>query len=141
MSTSIENALAGLPHKAPFRFLNEITAISPNGGEGVWRVDGAEPFFKGHFPDAPIVPGVLITEAAAQLAGVVAMARLGMSGRGMLVMSNVRFKKHVEPPAEIRLEVMGDRVMGSIHLFDFKASVGDDVCAQGEVGLSLDASA
>ena len=136
---SSEDPLDGLPHGEPFRFLDSIDLVESEKGEGVWIVRGDEDFLRGHFPGRPLVPGVLITEAAAQLAGVVARARfVGTDIRGMLVLSEARFKRPVEPPAEIQLSISGSRVIGSIHLFDFTATQQGLVCAEGIVGLQME---
>jgi 3-hydroxyacyl-[acyl-carrier-protein] dehydratase len=72
-------ALALLPHGPEFRFLDRLTRLDPGiEGEGEYRVRGDEPFLRGHFPGAPIFPGVLLVEAAAQLAGVVAQSDPGL---------------------------------------------------------------
>jgi 3-hydroxymyristoyl/3-hydroxydecanoyl-(acyl carrier protein) dehydratase len=66
-------ALDMLPHGAEFRFLDRLIRLDPGKtGEGEYRVRGDEPFLRGHFPGAPIMPGVLLIEAAAQLSGIVA---------------------------------------------------------------------
>jgi 3-hydroxyacyl-[acyl-carrier-protein] dehydratase len=66
-------ALNSLPHGAEFRFLDRLTALHPGkSGVGEYQIRGDEPFLKGHFPGDPMFPGVLLLEAAAQLAGVVA---------------------------------------------------------------------
>lgn len=68
-------ALARLPHGAEFRFLDKLVRLEPgSAGEGEYLVRGDEPFLRGHFPDEPLFPGVLLVEAAAQLAGVVAQS-------------------------------------------------------------------
>ena len=68
-----EKALTQLPHGTEFRFIDALTALDPGkSGSGEYRVRGTEPFLKGHFPGEPLFPGVLLLEAAAQLAGVVA---------------------------------------------------------------------
>ncbi|MCU0787646.1 MAG: beta-hydroxyacyl-ACP dehydratase [Verrucomicrobia bacterium] len=70
---SLADALKCLPHGTGFRFLDRLTALNPGkSGEGEYLIRGDEPFLKGHFPGNPIFPGVLLLEAAAQLAGVVA---------------------------------------------------------------------
>jgi 3-hydroxyacyl-[acyl-carrier-protein] dehydratase len=72
---SLLTALNHLPHGPEFRFLDRLTRLDPGrSGEGEYRVRGDEPFLRGHFPDEPLFPGVLLVEAAAQLAGVVAQS-------------------------------------------------------------------
>ena len=68
-------ALNLLPHGAEFRFIDRLTQLNPGqSGEGEYTVRGDEPFLRGHFPGEPLFPGVLLVEAAAQLAGVVAQS-------------------------------------------------------------------
>jgi 3-hydroxyacyl-[acyl-carrier-protein] dehydratase len=67
-----QDALRHLPHGAEFRFLTRLTALVPGeSGSAEYQISGSEPFLQGHFPGEPIFPGVLLVEAAAQLAGVV----------------------------------------------------------------------
>jgi 3-hydroxyacyl-[acyl-carrier-protein] dehydratase len=71
----IAQALAHLPHGPEFRFLDRLIELTPGvAGVGEYTVRGDEPFLRGHFPGAPLFPGVLLIEAAAQLAGVVAQS-------------------------------------------------------------------
>lgn len=72
---ALEEALRTLPHGPEFRFIDRLLSLTP-GTEGVgeYRVRGDEPFLRGHFPGEPIFPGVLLVEAAAQLAGIVAQS-------------------------------------------------------------------
>jgi 3-hydroxyacyl-[acyl-carrier-protein] dehydratase len=71
----LQRALKLLPHGAEFRFIDRLTELDGGkSGEGVYKVRGDEPFLRGHFPGEPIFPGVLLVEAAAQLAGVVAQS-------------------------------------------------------------------
>ena len=71
----LQRALDLLPHGAEFRFIDRLTKLNPGqSGEGEYQIRGDEPFLRGHFPDEPIFPGVLLVEAAAQLAGVVAQS-------------------------------------------------------------------
>ena len=71
-----------LPHRPPFRFVTELRCVDPSAFEAVWSVSGEEDFFRGHFPGEPIVPGVLITEALAQTAGLHLLSREGGGSHG-----------------------------------------------------------
>jgi 3-hydroxyacyl-[acyl-carrier-protein] dehydratase len=71
----LSTALAHLPHGPEFRFIDRLTALDPGkSGTGEYTVRGDEPFLRGHFPGDPLLPGVLLIEAAAQLAGTVAQS-------------------------------------------------------------------
>jgi len=79
MSDPLTQALAALPHGPEFRFLDQVTALDPGrSGSGEYRVRGDEAFLRGHFPGDPLLPGVLLVEIAAQLAGVVAQSDPGL---------------------------------------------------------------
>jgi 3-hydroxyacyl-[acyl-carrier-protein] dehydratase len=126
--------LAVLPHREPFRFLTRINQIRENElGEGVWSVTGQEPFFTGHFPGQPLVPGVLIAEAMAQLCGLVGPAS---STQGKLVHIDVRFDRPVSPPAEIVVRCRHLRYVGELQQFEASAMVNDAVVARGMLALS-----
>src|SRR5439155_8576387 len=75
MNDPLANALQHLPHGPEFRFVDHLLALEPGkSGVGEYRVRGDEPFLRGHFPRQPLFPGVLLLEAAAQLAGAVAQS-------------------------------------------------------------------
>ncbi len=126
--------LAQLPHRDPFRFVSRINSIKRGeAGEGVWALAGNEPFFAGHFPNQPLVPGVLIAEALAQLSGLVGPSD---GKQGKLVHVDVRFDQSVAPPAELILRSKCLRTVGGLELFEVSASVGNDVVARGMLTLS-----
>ena len=137
-SSSSEQALTQLPHGPEFRFVTRVTSNKPGeNAEGVWELKGDEPFFKGHFPNNPLVPGVLIAEALAQISGFASPA----SGKGgKLAHVDVRFSRPVPPPATVNLKSKLSRVMGDLQQFDVVATVGNDEVASGTITLYRPAS-
>jgi 3-hydroxyacyl-[acyl-carrier-protein] dehydratase len=133
---SLEAALARLPHREPFRFITRLVALEPGrAGEAVWSVRGGEGFFEGHFPGDPIVPGVLICEALAQLSGLVGLHGSGAVA-GRLAHTDVRFDGSVRPPAEIILRAAQIRALGQLRQFEVMALVGEEVVARGQLTLA-----
>jgi 3-hydroxyacyl-[acyl-carrier-protein] dehydratase len=133
------NALDSLPHQPPFRFIDELLELEPGvRATGLWRVSESDDFFRGHFPQRPIVPGVLIAEALAQLAGVVAFSENGRSDArpALLAQINVKFQRGISPPAEIHLEAMLAREMSGLFLFDVRATVSGEPAASGTLVLA-----
>lgn len=127
-----------LPHRPPFRFVTEVLCVDPSAFEAVWNVSGEEDFFRGHFPSEPVVPGVLLTEALAQTAGLYLLSREAKGPHsGMLVQSEIRFRKPVHPPARISLRVTDEGSLGSLHRFDVRALVGEALVAQGTIVLAV----
>ncbi len=137
--------IAYLPHSEPFLFLNEIISMECGvEGNAVWRVDGNEAFFRGHFAARSVVPGVLIGEALAQLSGIVG-AHAGEprpesradTVPGFLAHVDVRFFKAVEPPASIKLHSTLTRTLGAIRQFEVDACCDGETVARGSLMLSL----
>ena len=138
---SLDDYLNRLPHGPEFRFVSRVTAVQPDvSSAGVWTLSGKEQFFAGHFPGKPIVPGVLIAESLAQLAGMAlpapATATTGKGVDGRLAHVDVRFEQPVAPPAEITLKAKVLRTMGTLTQFEVEASVGQTVVARGTLALS-----
>ena len=93
-SEGFSRALAQLPHGPEFRFVDRLTSLEPGvRGEGEYAVRGDEPFLRGHFPGEPLMPGVLLLEAAAQLAGVVAQSDPGQPPLPGLKLTGLRQAK------------------------------------------------
>jgi 3-hydroxyacyl-[acyl-carrier-protein] dehydratase len=127
--------LQRLPHLNPFRFVSRIVSIQAGErGQGVWAVSGTEAFFAGHFPGRPIVPGVLIAEALAQLSGLVGPDNGSRSGK--LAHVDIRFEQAVIPPADIILNSKLERSMGDLQLFEVSAELGGASIARGTLALS-----
>lgn len=101
------NPLSFLPHGPEFRFIDRLVEIDHGrSGEGEYLVRGDEPFLKGHFPDGPLFPGVLLVEAAAQLAGVVAQcdpAIQPLRGLKLTALRNVKILGTAKPGETIQL--------------------------------------
>lgn len=132
MSSLVADPLDWLPHRPPFRFVSRLDSLEQGvRGTGAWVVRGDEEFFIGHFPGEPVVPGVLIGEALAQLSGIVGMK----DGGGRLAQMDVRFRRAVSPPAEIALRSTLMRTLGAVTMYDVEASVGKDIIAQGTIVL------
>ena len=126
--------LAQLPHGPSFRFITSVDQIKTGeSGQALWSLKGDEPFFVGHFPGNPIVPGVLIAEALAQLSGLVG-ADADSSG-GKLAHIDIRFEQPVAPPAQIQLQSRLVRTMGELQQFDVKASANGNQIASGSLAL------
>ena len=142
-SGSPSNLIDRLPHRQPFLFLSSIESVESGvSGRARWQVRGDEAFFVGHFPGTPIVPGVLIVEALAQLAGLVALQcgdepahGAGEIG-GRLAHVDARFDNVVQPPAVIDLRVSIQRSMGNLFMFDVSAAVDGTVAARGSLTVA-----
>jgi 3-hydroxymyristoyl/3-hydroxydecanoyl-(acyl carrier protein) dehydratase len=106
---------AVLPHREPFLFVDRILELSERRIVGVKRFTPEEPFFKGHFPGRPIVPGVILVEGLAQTMAYFAL-RLKPGGRAFLVgIDKARFRAVVEPGQEVRYEVeIGEERFGML---------------------------
>jgi 3-hydroxyacyl-[acyl-carrier-protein] dehydratase len=128
--------LAQLPHAAPFRFVSSVTSLKAGeSAEGTWNLTGTEDFFRGHFPGNPLVPGVLISEALAQLCGIAGTSSATPGKSGMLAHVDVRFEKPVAPPATIVLRSKLTGTMGALQRFDVAALVNSAVVASGSITL------
>jgi 3-hydroxyacyl-[acyl-carrier-protein] dehydratase len=128
--------LARLPHADPFRFVTKLTDHQPGqSATGIWAVTGKEPFFAGHFPNNPLVPGVLLAEALAQLSGIAGPSTGSPNEQGRLVHVDVRFDASAAPPADILLTSRVTRVMGPLQQFDVSASVNGTTIARGSITL------
>src|SRR5271168_5211743 len=108
MNDATERALASLPHGPEFRFLDRLTVLDPGkSGAGEYKVRGDEPFLKGHFPGQPLLPGVLLVEAAAQLAGTVAQSDPQippMKGLKLTAMRAVKILGTAKPGETVQLQ-------------------------------------
>lgn len=126
--------LSLLPHQPPFRFITRVIEVQPGqSARGIWELNGTEPFFAGHFPGRPIVPGVLIAEALAQLSGLAGPTKHGSQGK--LAKMDLRFEHPVAPPAQITLESSLEAEFGPLQSFTVIARFGELVVARGSITL------
>jgi len=125
-----------IPHRYPFLLVDKVLEIDDGrSGVGVKNVTINEPFFQGHFPGRPVMPGVLIVEAMAQLAGLVMRSRKGSGVRIVILISldNVKFRKMVEPGDQLILEANVKKVRSSIAQVATRALVCGVVVAEADV--------
>ena len=128
--------LSLLPHGPEFRFITKINEVVPGtSARGVWDLTGQEYFFKSHFPNQPIVPGVLIIEALAQLSGLASPSPKGTAGK--IAHVDVRFSQAVSPPAQIELEASVSSTLGELQMCQVIARHSGNVIASGNITLHL----
>ncbi len=137
------NSLGFLPHGPEFRFLDRVLSLTPGkAGAGEYRVRGDEPFLRGHFPGDPILPGVLLIEAAAQLAGVVAQSDPGvapLAGLKLTALRGVKILGAARPGDVVRLEASILGRLGNLVQARARGRVGDTLVLTAELTLSGEA--
>ena len=131
----IRRVMAALPHRYPMLLVDRVESLDPEKGiVAIKAVTINEPFFQGHFPGRPIMPGVLIVEALAQAAGVLAVESLGLAGSGKLVyfmaIEGAKFRQPVEPGVLLKLEVEFVQKRSSVCKFAGRASVDGKLAAE-----------
>ena len=131
----IRQVIAALPHRFPMLLVDRVESLERDASiVAIKAVTINEPFFAGHFPGRPIMPGVLIVEALAQAAGVLAVESLGLAGSGKLVyfmaIEEAKFRMPVEPGVLLRLEVEFVQKRASVCKFAGTARVDGKVAAQ-----------
>lgn len=131
----VADILALIPHRYPMLLIDRVEDLVP--GEratGIKNVTINEPFFQGHFPSHPVMPGVLIIEALAQTAAVIAMASMPPEKRGTPVyfmsIQEARFRRPVEPGDTLCLEVQKEKVRQGVWRFAATAQVGGKTAAE-----------
>lgn len=129
-----------LPHRYPFLLVDRILEMEPGKkAVGIKNVSGNEPFFQGHFPGYPVMPGVLIIEAMAQVGAVAALAAPGMEGKLALFagIDGARFRRQVLPGDQLHFEVEVLKMRGTIGKSKGTARVNGEVVAEAELLFAI----
>lgn len=138
--TELEQALSFLPHGPEFRFVDRIASLIP-GKEGVgeYTVRGDDPFMRGHFPGQPLFPGVLLIEAAAQLAGVVAQSDPSIAplpGLKLTLVRNAKIFETASPGQTLQLKATVLARLGALVQARATVSLGNRILLECELTLS-----
>jgi len=131
-----------IPHRYPFLLIDRVVDLKSGiSATGIKNVSINEPYFQGHFPNHPVMPGVLIIEAMAQTAGVLVVHTLGPEGEGKLVyfmtIDKARFRKPVVPGDQIQIFVTVERSRGNVWKFRGVAKVEGVTVADADFGAMI----
>lgn len=140
---NIQQIMEFLPHRYPFILVDRVVEVVPNERiVGLKNVTINEPFFQGHFPGAPIMPGVLMVEAMAQIGGVLAFESAPPEERGKVIyfmaIDKVRFRKPVVPGDQLILDLTMLKRRGNTFKMSGKATVDGNVAAEAELMAMLE---
>ena len=133
----IQGIMRYLPHRYPFLLIDRVLVCEPRKMlRAVKNVTVNEPFFQGHFPGHPVMPGVLMIEALAQAAAILTHRTLGTASETIFLFAGIdhaRFRRQVVPGDQLRLEVDVIRIKPTFAKFATRALVGDEVAAEAEL--------
>ena len=139
----IHQILRKLPHRYPILLVNRVLEIEPNVRiKALKNVTINEPFFTGHFPHRPVMPGVLMLEALAQTAALLSFESMGAEpGDDTVVyfvgIDGARFKRVVEPGDQLILEATIDRAKAGIYKYKVRASVDGETAVEAELMCTM----
>ena len=129
-----------LPHRYPMLLVDRIVELEPDRIVGIKNVTANEPFFSGHFPDFPVMPGVLIVEAMAQTAGVLVLKSIEERDRKLVLLVSIeyaKFRRQVVPGDQLRMELIMLKRKASVAKMSGKATVDGALVAEAEVMCKL----
>lgn len=138
-SLDIHKVMRMLPHRYPFLLIDRVLDYTPDESlTAIKNVTINEPFFSGHFPHRPVMPGVLLIEAMAQACGLLSFAseETKPSDTGIFLFVGIdkaRFKRQVEPGDQVRFVVKNTRKMRGIWMYEGSAYVGDELACSAEL--------
>jgi 3-hydroxyacyl-[acyl-carrier-protein] dehydratase len=143
----IHRILRQLPHRYPILLVDRVLSVTK--GERIVAIKNVtinEPFFTGHFPHRPVMPGVLMLEALAQAAALLAFETMGVTPDDKSVyyfagIDGARFKRPVEPGDQLTLDVKLDRMKAGIFKFKARALVGEELAVEAELMCTMRAVA
>lgn len=136
----IDAIRAILPHRYPFLLVDAILELEAERIVGIKNVTANEPFFMGHFPEFPVMPGVLIVEAMAQVAGVLVLKQIPDRQNKLVLLATIeqaKFRRPVRPGDQLRIEMKMTRRKASIAKMHGVATVDGIVVAEAEVMCKL----
>lgn len=136
---NVNDIMKKLPHRYPFLLVDRIIAMEPNVSiTGIKNITINEPFFQGHFPGQPIMPGVLIIEAMAQVGGVLAFST-ATDAKSVFFMSieKAKFRKPVVPGDQLKMELRVTHQRGNVWKLSGVAKVDDKVVAEADLTAML----
>jgi 3-hydroxyacyl-[acyl-carrier-protein] dehydratase len=129
-----------LPHRYPMLLVDRIIELEAERIVGIKSVTHNEPFFQGHFPDYPVMPGVLIVEALAQTAGVLVLKHIEDRHRKLVLLASItsaKFRRPVVPGDTLRLEMAVIKRKASVAVMSGRATVDGQVVAEAEMMCTL----
>ncbi|NIZ02129.1 3-hydroxyacyl-ACP dehydratase FabZ [Thalassospira lucentensis] len=142
LSVDIQRILEMIPHRYPFLLIDKVIDIDPGeSATGIKNVTMNEPQFTGHFPQQPIMPGVLIVESMAQTAAILVVQTLGEDAEGKLVyfmsIDNARFRKPVTPGDVMHIHVVKKQSRGPVWKFESQVKVDGQVVAEATIAAMI----
>lgn len=130
-----------IPHRAPFLMLETVIEASPEQVVAVKHVDAGEPFFSGHFPGRPVMPGVLLLEAMAQASLILYAYNYDVTEMFFLVKEKSRFLRVVRPAAELRIVVTKTKILPTMGLTSGAVFVEGEKVAESTMGFASERAA
>jgi 3-hydroxyacyl-[acyl-carrier-protein] dehydratase len=133
---ALDELMRMLPHRYPFLLVDRVLQIDPEYAITLKNVTFNEPFFQGHFPGRPVMPGVLIVEALAQSAGIFALSSTGARQERVFMLTGIdgfRFRRQVVPGDQLRMEVRLIKCRRPLWKMKAEARVDGELAADGEI--------